>query len=244
MCPIGTLSELLARLGRRLFRKNFVLWRWLDYPLRALKYLLLLFFVYAFAAMGEQALGLFIDGGYNRVADLKMYLFFAHITPLALTVFAVLALASVLVEKFWCRYLCPYGALLGLAGFAAPWRVTRVKASCIDCELCTRACPSHIVVHRVGQRRQSADVGQVWSDECTSCMQCIEACPVKDTLVLRTRRRAPAVPAWVIGALIVGVFGAVTGLGMLTGHWQNGLSMAEYLAHFGQLARTLAPTSQ
>lgn len=235
MCPVGTLSEWLARLGRRLFKKNVVLWKWLDYPLRTLKYLLLFFFVYSFAAMGVRALGMFIDGSYNRVADIKMYLFFAHITPLALATFGALMLASVVVEKFWCRYLCPYGALLGLAGFLAPWRVTRVKASCIDCELCTRACPSRIPIHVVGQRRSAAPVGQVWSDECTSCMQCIEACPVKDTLVLRTRRWPRALQGRTMAVLIVGFFVAVTGLGMLTGYWQNNITKMEYLFHFGQL---------
>jgi polyferredoxin len=45
LCPIGTLSESLWMLGRKLFGKNPGLPRWLDYPLRSLKYLLLFFFV-------------------------------------------------------------------------------------------------------------------------------------------------------------------------------------------------------
>lgn len=235
ICPVGTASEALARLGRRLFRRNFRLWKWLDLPLRALKYLLLFFFVYSMAKMGAQAMHFFVNGPYNRMADVKMYLFFAQITPLALTVIAALALASVLIEKFWCRYLCPYGALLGIAGLLSPLRVTRVKASCIDCELCTRACPAKIQIHRVGASRPGAAIGQVWSDECTTCMQCIDSCPVKDTLVLRGRRRARALGAPAAAALIVGLFVAVTALGMASGYWQNQISPREYLFHFRQL---------
>ena len=39
LCPIGTLSESLWMLGRKLFRRNLTLPRWLDYPLRSLKYI-------------------------------------------------------------------------------------------------------------------------------------------------------------------------------------------------------------
>src|SRR5512135_1818012 len=51
MCPIGTISEYLWRLWHRLFRRIFRLSRWLDIPLRGLKYLLLAFFVWSVAGM-------------------------------------------------------------------------------------------------------------------------------------------------------------------------------------------------
>lgn len=68
-----------------------------------------------------------------------------------------------------------------------------------------------------------------------SCLECVEACPVKDTLDLRTRRGAARVPNWVFGSLVVGVFVAITGLAMLTGHWQNAISREEYAKRFQQL---------
>lgn len=236
VCPAGTLGEWLARWGKRLFGRTFLPWKWVDLPLRSLKYLLLAFFVGSIAMMSAEVLAAFVDGGYNRVADIRMYLFFAHLTPIAAGVFAVLVAASMLIDRFWCRYLCPYGALLGLAGLAAPLRVTRVKANCIDCELCTRACPSGIEVHRVGQRRVAAAVGRVVSDECSSCLQCVEACPVKDTLVLRTRRGSGSVPGGVVGVLVVGVFAAITGAAMLAGRWHNGIADDEYRWHFRELS--------
>ncbi|HMK38807.1 MAG TPA: hypothetical protein VK569_05665, partial [Bacteroidota bacterium] len=44
-----------------------------------------------------------------------------------------------------------------------------------------------------------------------------------------------AVSGWVFGLLVAGVFIAVTGLAVVTGHWQNGLSRAEYLRRFERL---------
>jgi polyferredoxin len=232
LCPIGTLGDWLADLGKRVFNRNFVIWKWLDIPLRLVKYALLLYFLAMLATMSAFALDMFVNSAYNRMADVKMFEFFAHITPRALGILVVLAVASVLYRRFWCRYLCPYGALLGITGLLSPLRVTRVKATCIDCELCSRVCPASVAVHRVGARRGSASLGRVWSDECTTCMRCVDECPVKDTLVVRPPIWTRAVSAPVVAALVVGVFAAIAALAMATGHWHNSLSPAEYLQQF------------
>ena len=155
-----------------------------------------------------------------------MYLFFAQLSTFALVTILVLMVLSVVVKNFWCRFLCPYGALLGIAGWLSPMKVTRNMESCIDCGLCTEACPSHIKVHTAGR---------VWSDECTSCLSCVEICPVKNTLGLQISKKGQAPPTWVYGVLVAGVFVAITGLAMLTDHWKNNITNAEYLQHFEKI---------
>jgi len=213
-------------LGRRIFKKNLSFPRWLDYPLRSLKYLLLFFFVYSIGTMDVAELAAFIYSPYNKVADIKMYVFFAQMSGLALGTILALVLLSIAIKNFWCRYLCPYGALLGMFSWLSPLKITRNKETCVDCELCTKACPANIPVHTIGR---------VWSDECTSCLECVEACPVKSTLDVRLSARHRPVPNWVLGSLVVGVFVALTGLAMLSGHWQNNISKDEYQRRFQQL---------
>ena len=219
LCPIGTLSESLWLLGEKIFGKNIHLPRWLDYPLRSLKYLLLSFFVWAIVGMDVPAMAAFINSPYNKLADVKMYLFFATISTFALWTIIVFMLLSTVVKNFWCRFLCPYGALLGIAGWFSPFKITREKSTCIDCNLCTEACPADIKVHAAER---------IWSDECTSCMRCVEVCPVKNTLTMKTSFIKQSIPNWVFGVLVVGVFMAVTGLAMLTGHWDNSITKEEY----------------
>jgi polyferredoxin len=226
LCPIGTLSESLWMLGRRLFGGNVTLPRWLDYPLRSLKYVIMAFFVWSIATMDAGDLGNFIYSPYNKVADIKMYLFFAGIGGTALWIVALLILGSIAIKNFWCRFLCPYGALLGLSSFLSPLKITRTASTCTDCRLCTKACPSGISVHSVTRVR---------SDECMSCLACVEACPVKNTLAMKAWKRSRPVPGWVFGVLVAGVFVAVTGLAVVTGHWQNGISRGEYLRRFEQI---------
>jgi len=223
LCPIGTLSESLWLLGQKLFKRNLKINRWLDYPLRSVKYLLLFFFVYSIWTMDVRALGTFIYSPYNKMADVKMYLFFAEITTFTIWTIIVLALLSAVIKNFWCRYLCPYGALLGAVSWLSPLKISRNKETCIDCELCTNACPSSVRVH--AEQR-------VWSDECMACLSCVDACPVKDCLSMKTSSSSKPAPNWVFATLVVGIFVAVTGLAMLAGAWQNNISKEEYLRRF------------
>src|SRR5579875_3876174 len=56
LCPVGTVSEYLWKAGRRLFGRTVTLPRWLDVPLRGLKYVLLGFFVFVIGTMSAQGL--------------------------------------------------------------------------------------------------------------------------------------------------------------------------------------------
>jgi polyferredoxin len=221
VCPVGTLSEMLAGASRRLFRRKLGLPRVLDLPLRSLKYLLLAFFVYAvFFQMGPAAVADFLDSPYNRVADVKMLYFFERLSPFAVKALAGLALLSVVVPYSWCRYLCPYGALLGALSLLSPLKVTRHAPSCIDCNLCTKACPSRLPVARLAR---------VSSDECFGCLSCVAACPVPRALRVETPapwRRAVRPAAF--AALVVGVFAGGVLLARATGHWRNAITNDDY----------------
>ena len=119
LCPIGTLSEGLAKLGRR--RCSGAIFCCRGSPtgcLMSVKYLLLGFFVYFFFLMGAKGIAQFIDSPYNQVADVKMMLFFFQLGTVGAMVILALAIGSVFVKGFWCRYLCPYGAVLGLLQLA------------------------------------------------------------------------------------------------------------------------------
>ncbi|MBI5062348.1 MAG: 4Fe-4S binding protein [Desulfatitalea sp.] len=135
-CPIGTVSEACWRLGRRLLGRNRPLPAWLDIPLRSLKYLLLGFFVWVIFTMSVTEIAAFMHSPYYRLSDVKMLHFFTRMSPLVAGVLAFLLAASLLVQNFWCRYLCPYGALLGLFAMAGPTRVRRDEKHCTACRRC------------------------------------------------------------------------------------------------------------
>ena len=227
VCPIGLLSEFLAGIHKKLFDRQFHLPRWLDYPLRSLKYLLMFFFVWSvLAEMNVTALHNFIYSPYNRVADIKMLMFFAHMSGTTFWVLVILLLLSFAVPYFWCRFLCPYGALLGALSWLSPFKIHRNQATCTDCKNCTLVCPANIQVHKSGA---------VFSDECHACLQCVDACPVKDTLYFSATQKRGKLSPKLYALLIVILFLLGTTIARLTGHWQNNISKQEYLYHIQHL---------
>jgi polyferredoxin len=227
LCPVGFISELIGDFGDKIYNKLFKhilrLPKWIDYPLRALKYLLLAFFVYSiFFSMSALALKYFLDTPYNIMADVKMYKFFAELSRFSLIVIASLFVLSIVIRNFWCRFLCPFGALLGLTGLLGPFKIKRNTQSCINCGLCSRACNSSIKVNKLNT---------VISDECTSCMSCVDACPVADTLELKLAGRKRFSKIYIVSGIIL-VFVSVTGIGMITGNWKNNISKKTYLEYY------------
>jgi polyferredoxin len=218
LCPVGTLSEYLWRLGRQTFGRNFRLPRRLDIPLRGLKYLLLGLFLYAVGSMSVPAIRAFLDGPYGMVADVKMLNFFRFLGLTGGIVLAGIVLASVFVQNFWCRYLCPYGALMGIASLASPLRIRRDADLCIDCAKCAKACPSALPVDRLIT---------IKSAECIGCLQCVAECPAEGALFLSTPRRQ-RVPAWAVAAGALALFAGVYTYGQLSGHWTTTLPSRLY----------------
>jgi polyferredoxin len=110
VCPFGLLTEYLNRLHRFIFRKDIKVPRWLDYPLRSLKYLLLLFFLWAIIIqMNIRDLDHFIYSPYNMVADIKMLHFFTNISAFAFWVLAALLVFSQLLVPLSVPLRCPSG---------------------------------------------------------------------------------------------------------------------------------------
>ena len=220
LCPIGFLSEYLGKLGKKLFGKNFIFPKWLDYPLRGIKYLLLLFFLWVIISMSSISLHAFLNGNYNKIADVEMLMFFWHISLLSLIVISALVILSAFIRNFWCRYLCPYGAFLGFLSIFSPLKVTRNEDTCTSCQRCTKACPAHIQIH---------EKLRIKSDECMACGECLAVCPEENTLEFSlTKQIRKPVSVKRYAGILVAVFVIVTGLAMATGYWKSNIKPRVY----------------
>lgn len=94
-------------------------------------------------------------------------LFFTNI--IAAILLAAVLLASRFGRRFWCRTLCPLGALLGFLSRWAPFR-RKVADGCIECGQCQQQCPLEAIAEDPRKHR--------W-EECTLCRECEEVCPVE-----------------------------------------------------------------
>jgi len=220
-CPVGTLSEWLWKLGRKVLGRNYRIPVWLDFPLRSLKYLLLGFFVWIIFSMSRLAILAFLRSSYYRMSDVKMLFFFTRMSTTTIVVLVILVLASLIFRNSWCRYLCPYGALMGLLGLVSPTRIQRNSDTCIDCKLCSEVCPYHLPV---------ASKDRIISPECNGCMDCTLVCPGgKNTLELKTMGvRKKFWSTAKLGVVIIVLYVGLVYTATITGHWKSSVSEQEF----------------
>lgn len=220
ICPIGTLEEILWKRGFKLLRRNYHPPRWLDLILRSPKYLLLAFFIYfIFIAMPAAQVSDFIASDYNKVADVRLLQFFLNLSAAPLIIIAILLLLSLPLKNPFCRFLCPYGALLGLVAVCSPLKVTRSNSACVACGACNQLCPARIAV--MAKER-------VHSPECIGCWRCISYCRAEGALAMKAPGKKLAVPGIVFALLVLLVFYGGTLCGKLTGNWHTAITAAEY----------------
>lgn len=219
LCPVGTLSEAAWKVGKRIFGRNFTMWSWFDIPLRALKYLLLAFFVKILLIdMPVNAIASFLQSPYWSLSDVKMLRFFTQISTTTIVVLATTAVLSVLYKNFWCRYLCPYGALLGLVSILSPFKIRRDTTTCSDCKLCSKTCPSQLQVHLKNI---------IYNAECSGCLSCVDVCP-QSSLAMSTSLVPKPLPRWVFPLTLISIYAVGIIIGMANGHWESSMTYKDY----------------
>ncbi len=196
LCPLGALQGAAAGLGKKLHRQKFQLPAVVDKPLRWLKYLVL-----------AGVTGLTWVAGTLVIRPYDPWVAFMHLSSDELwTGFWVGALilfgsliASVFYDRFFCKYLCPMGALYGLVSKLGLYRVRRDESKCIDCGKCDKVCPVDLPVSK-GK--------DVTSAECLACGLCVNACPAEGALAIAGPKNTKISPLFLTLATLA-VFAAV-----------------------------------
>ncbi len=219
LCPVGTLSEATWKVGKRIFGRNFTMWRWLDISMRGVKYLLLAFFVKILLVdMPASAIASFLQSPYWMLSDVKMLHFFTRVSTTTMVVVGISTAFSLLYKNFWCRYLCPYGALLGLVSLISPFKIRRDVTTCTDCRQCTAACPAQLQVHTKTS---------ICNAECCGCLSCVDACQQRSLNMGTVVERKP-LPRWVFPVLLLSIYATGVTIGMVSGHWESSLTYDDY----------------
>lgn len=170
-CPLGSFQEWLGKPGRKIFKKRFNKFvpPKLDSYLRYLRYTVLIWVLYVTATTAKL---FFTD--YDPYYALFNF-WTGEVAVSALIILGVVIVASLFVERPFCKYACPYGAVLGVFNLFRIFKIKRNSATCIDCKVCDRVCPMNIDV---------SESGIVRDHQCISCLKCTSenSCPVDDTV--------------------------------------------------------------
>jgi polyferredoxin len=174
VCPLGTFQEWIGKLGKKLFKKryNHFVPKRLDKVMRYFRVFVMLWVIYITARTGRLVFS-DVDPYY------ALFNFYTgEVAIQALVILAVTAIGSLFVERPWCKYLCPYGALLGFTNKFKFFKLKRNENMCISCNQCNQACPMNIDVE------SSKKVTQL---QCISCFECTSenTCPIPETVNIK-----------------------------------------------------------
>jgi ferredoxin len=208
LCAFGALQGVFGALGKKLFRRRFVVPPRLDRILRWIKYPLLAVILFLTWRAGE-----LVIRPYDPLAA------YGHLSAglgaawaefaVGLVLLLLTLVLSTLYERAFCKYLCPLGAFNAILGRVPIFRIRREQATCISCSKCDQVCPMNIEVSRAAQ---------ISSPECIACMECVTACPTKKRTLSPTLGGKALKAGLVVGlglAIYIGAALIGQGLGML-----------------------------
>lgn len=197
LCSFGMFQELLFFLSGRVLSKRVRIPERLDSVMKFLKYVIVVFIT-----VGVWILALPVDSSWNPWGVFGMLISgnlsvaFSGIPTVGFALLLAITVGSLFVGRFFCRYLCPLGAMFTVISGKRLYKIIRRGDSCTNCGLCTRTCSMGIHI---------PEKDAVVSGECIQCMQCIGICP-KESLSANPAGAiaGTAAAAAISGTVIVG----------------------------------------
>ncbi len=207
-CPLGAVQDWIGRLGRRLpgRRHSRLVPPAVDRSLSWMRFAVLaLVLVQTVRFIG------FVPSWYNPSRAL-FHIWFGGAFPAGTVLLALIVIGSLLVERPWCRWLCPFGAVQGAASLISPITIRRRTDRCTSCKRCSRLCPMGVNVHASQAVRDS---------RCTRCSACLDACPIPGALGFPWRNAA------MTGIVAVALLFLPVAIARATGAYQPFAAVAE-----------------
>jgi len=231
MCAFGTYGDFITRVAGKLFKKKWKISEKADGVLKYGKYAVLAVLIVVEWILKSTVFGLASPwDAFGMLATVGKAPAISYVLSSLTVGFIILlgiTVASAFVERFFCRYLCPMGAIFAITSRLRIAKIKKPSAGCGKCKVCTNACAMGIPLYKMET---------VKTGECINCMKCISACPRANATF--------AVADSDIRPLMAGVaaVGVITGIYYTNSFTMNTAAFSSMTA--GQTADTAAVSSR
>ena len=195
LCSFGSMGDLFWFLGTKLKLRRPKISQRADRLMKGLKYVILIGIVLLI-----WTLGLSILGGtgnpwtiFGMYATLSGWADLSSLISIGALLLLLIIVGSMLIERFFCRYLCPLGAVFSVVSKFRLFKIRKPVQNCGGCQACTKRCSMGIPLY---------GMNVVSDSECIDCMKCVEVCP-RDNVKANPK---PALAAAVAVAAMSGMY--------------------------------------
>jgi polyferredoxin len=170
LCAFGTFNDFVYLISKKVFKIKFKVNEKLDSMLKLLKYVILLFIIYFIWTKGSSLFA--TSSPWDAFAQLPSISDAISEYAIGSIFLLAITIGAVFIERFFCRYLCPLGAVFAIISRLRIFNISKNRDKCGKCRLCTNNCSMGIPMYRHDK---------IKSGECINCFKCIDACPRKNT---------------------------------------------------------------
>ena len=166
MCAFGAFNDFIYVISKKIFKLKFKISSNVDSSLKYLKYVILLFIVYFMWMKGSKLFD--TASPWDAFAQMPQFSQVISDYALGFLILAFITIGAMFIERFFCKYLCPLGAVLTITSKLRLFKIKKLTDKCGECRVCTNNCPMGIKLYKMEK---------VNTGECINCLRCTEVCP-------------------------------------------------------------------
>lgn len=196
-CAFGTYNDWIHLISKNIFKINFQVNDKVDSILKYVKYVILLILLIVVCTMGSNIFN--NTSPWDAFAQITDFSYVLSQLTIGFILLLLITIGAFFVERFFCRYLCPLGAIFTIFSKISIFKISKPNDKCGKCSICTNNCSMGLPLYKVNAAR---------GGECINCLKCVDVCPRKNTQAnVLGEDINPALASSVAIATFAGVYG-------------------------------------
>lgn len=197
VCAFGAYNDLIHEISRNIFKINYKLDEKMDSVLKYLKYVVLGLIIVIMWTMGSTFFN--SSSPWDAFAQITDFPQVISDFTIGFFLLILITIGALFIERFFCRYLCPLGALFTTFSKISIFRIKMPKDKCNKCRVCNMNCSMGIPLYKLNE---------IKGGECINCLKCVELCPRKNAAAnILDENINPALAGSIAIAAFAGVYG-------------------------------------